>query len=347
MTPLDIAEFFQIPAEWPVNPDGPAADEQAVLWARRTRQALTPEEVAFVRNATYGQSMGTAFQRARGERLQAITDWVTCAFFLDDMFLGMLKHPGRVEAVLNDAVEVMYALPGTLRRPLKGPERGLSDVMERLRELGPPRWVARFQQGMRFWMAGIHEKQLALSIGAPIGLEAYWRIRPADIGVTPGFPLLEMVGENFLPEMVASSHEIERMQVLVCEAIAIQNDVVSLGRDRRDRDLNLILVLEEAYGMTERKALEKCREWYFERIEEFDTLRPVLQQRCAHLPAPEREVVHDVLQDYRDLFHGTMHAQMRSGRYRSTLENAPSPTGTGGRPAFLDEYADVFAERGL
>jgi hypothetical protein len=116
------------------------------------------------------------------------------------------------------------------------------------------------------------------------------------------------------------------------------NDVVSLARDRKDWDLNIVPVLEQTHGCSPEEALMRARELYRERITEFKATGAQLLQLCAamRLSAAEQEHVRLVVANMENLLPGICHGYLICARYQQDLKHAPNPTG----PDFMHEFAE-------
>jgi hypothetical protein len=336
-----LPAFFDAPAHWPVNPDSAAASERTLAWAKQTRMVNTPEAVKLLRAWDFGGITGASYPRARGEGLQDVTDWVTWGIIFDDTFSGIIKDPAKVAAVIRETIEVLCTPADQLTRPLRGADRGLADLMQRYRQRMSPVWLARFQASMQDYFSGVLHKSLAACGSEPIDLDLCLAIRRADVAMIPPMDLIEAYEGFELPESVYGTPQMRRLRLLVAEGIVIQNDVVSLARDRRDWDLNVVTVLEEAHGASPKEALLRARDLYRERVAEFKAVSAQLFQTCAAmgLSATEQEQVRLVVADMQDLFPGICHGYLICARYLQNLKYEPNPTG----PDFMHEFTEPAA----
>lgn len=333
-----LPAFFDAPADWPVNPDGPAASEQSLAWAKQTRMVNTPESVKLLHAWDFGAITGAAYPRARGEGLQFCTDWVTWAILFDDTFSAIIKDPAKVAALVRDTIEVLCTPADQITRPLRGAERGLASLMDRLRQRMSTVWLARFQASTEHYFSGIVHKSLVASREEHIGLDLYLAIRSAEIGMLSSMDLIEVFEGFELPETVYGTQEMRRLRILVAEGTGLQNDVVSLAHDRKDWDLNVVPILEKTHSCSLEEALMRARELYRERIAAFKATSSQLFQQCAAmgLSATEQEHVRLVVADMEGLLPGMCHGCLICARYQQDLKHAPKPTG----PDFMHEFTE-------
>lgn len=334
-----LAEFFDAPLDWPVNPDAAAANERAAQWARDTAMATSPQEAEFYRLSHFGEAVGVSYPRARGEGLQFAVDWTTYAFFADETLTALTDNPAHVAAVIDSSVEVLCTPPGHLARPLRGAERGLADLVERAQRRMSPAWNCRFQRSVKDWWTGSLLKSLAVADGNKFTCDQCLHIRRFDIGMQPPIDMIELFEGIELPEAVHATDEMRRLRTIILEAIAIQNDVCSLPKERAQWDLNLILVLEQTHGLTTAQALQHAQQIYRARVSEFAEVKDRLSHQCKLMQFTPNQLDHVdlVVDDMHTLFSGVCHAHLVSARYLPDLHLAPSKTG----PGFMHEFDDI------
>ncbi|WP_235445144.1 terpene synthase family protein [Streptomyces sioyaensis] len=321
-----ITAFFYTTPHWQMSPDAEAANQHGKDWAVQMRLVRSDQGERMVNAWNIGISAACAYPRARGAALDLITDWVTWALFHDDNLGSIYHDPRRTAPIIEETVRVIHSAPSADGSPPPtGADRALKDVLRRAEEMMSPAWMRRFRHSLEGLQRGNFAKSVALALGRPLSLEEIFAIRRDDIGMLAPMMMIELFEGFELPETLAFSRPLRTMQDKLSEAIAIQNDVFSLARDRTDAEsghnadsaLNTVLALEHLDSRPPEEALLAARALYHDRLDAFDQAEADFLHLCEILktgPEDSRLIDH-YLTDMQDLIPGTCHAHLAVARY--------------------------------
>lgn len=332
-TVQEAADFFYAPAQWKTSPDSAATDKHTLAWGKETGLVRSDQTEEMLAAWQLGTSAGCGFPRARGRGLEFVADHIAWGLIFDDIFNTNSPDPAAAAVVLDDTFHVLHAdTAGPAPHPLRGASRALWDLLTRAATTMSPVWMCRFRVSTGEYLRGVANKSLIAALAEPPNVANCLAVRRDDIGLSMYLDMIELYRGFEFPPIVTCASGYQQMRTLVNEAVAIQNDILSLFRDRENEDsdtsLNIVAALERHHGKGTEHALGQARGLYHDRLTALDTAKKQFLRQCRSLGldqhAMDRAELH--AQDACDLVPGTFHAHITTATrgYLATPSALPS-----------------------
>lgn len=330
--PLGVETHIPFPDR--VSPDVARAEAVHLDWPRSF--GLLPTERSARRHVQgrFPELAGRFNPRAVGPELDLSTDQMSWFFLFDDLFDGDAGSSVEKARALVEAVEAV------LREEGPGPDlanpvvAAFADLWRRSREGMSPAWRTRAVTSWRTYLAGhVTEAANRRAVSDPTREEQI-ALRAETGGVRPILDLAERLGGFEVPDDVWHSPELTEMRRLAAEVVILDNDIVSVEKEERIGDHNLVLHVERrAPGTSRARAVEEVGELLRTRTDRFLDLAATFTDPAFDPGRGDAgtAVRHRYVQDaLMSVMRGAHDWQQHSERYR---------------PEYLDLTADSSADR--
>ncbi|MBV9787420.1 MAG: hypothetical protein JOZ51_04570 [Chloroflexi bacterium] len=237
-----------------LNPHAADVERETIVWAS-TFDLIRPADVRRFYKLQYGILMGRAYPEARREALQAIADWNTWLFLLDDQCdeAGIGKQPAALARLHQDFLEILHGrAPGTHALPAA---QALADLRQRLVQLAHPGWFDSFiSQVERYFTANIWEATNRLQRSMPTSAE-YFKHRPWTGGLDMYFHFIALARRK--PALYMQTYALKRLAQHANNVVCWSNDIFSLEKEARSGDVhNLVLILQHESRLSLQAAVD-------------------------------------------------------------------------------------------
>ena len=237
---------LRYPLQWytPVHPQAEAAEEGTQAWLNAMRLLDSPTVAAKFRHLGVARYGGWPLYHADAEALATVTRFLTLWIFYDDMLegVGEDREALAVAAIGGDPdFQPEFASPYL---------QAFWDNAQRYRSRMSAGWSQRFAERFGGWLRSVREEAEMLETlrrgdGHP-GVTNYVTCRRLSIGVLPTLLLVEYCCGEPLPEALQGHPVLAALERATCDMVLVQNDLVSIAKDARDRGLNLAFCLAQA-----------------------------------------------------------------------------------------------------
>ncbi|MET8508911.1 hypothetical protein ABZV60_30420 [Streptomyces sp. NPDC004787] len=272
---------------------------------------------------------------ARGDDLALITDITMWLLFYDDLFQHIVDKPQQIAPIIQDTLTALHASPGSVVASGSRADHALQDLIQRTNALMSDEWMRRFRCSVSAFFASILNKSLILQDGTPPDVDDALRLRAEDVGVRWILDVIELYRHFELPPVVILTQSFQRMQTLIVELAALQNDVSSLQRDLKDPEndgfFNVVLALERQHRQGISQALRLAHAMYHHRLAELRTVRYSLTRQLACLELDEdtligtRQYIADACNLVPALIHAHLDLAAARGYFREAQEVEVGP----------------------
>lgn len=297
-----------------MSPHATQVQEGTIDWARRFH--LLQRESAYRRlsRLQYGMLTARAYPTAPPAILQAVTDWCTWLFLLDDQCdeAGIGHDPGQLRQLHKGLLAVLSGIaPDPHAEPLAN---GLWELYTRLLMHAPEGWLARFRRSVAQYFAANVWEATNRREGQVPDAATYRAMRPYTSAVYPCLLLIELAEALHLPADVHDHATVQVMAQMTNNVISWANDLVSLEKERQSGDVhNLVIVLANEGRLTLCTAVERVAELHDAEVRAFITLG---QRLPSFTPAVDRDLSRYVL-GMRFWMRANLDWSLAATRYRA------------------------------
>ena len=268
--PLGVETYLPFPIR--ISPDVARAEAVHLDWPRSF--GLLPSEVSARRHVQgrFPELAARFNPRAVGPELDLSTDQMSWFFLFDDLFDGDAGTSVASARALVDAVEaVLSEGDGAAVPDLTNPiVAAFADLWRRSCEGMSPQWRARAAGSWRTYLAGHVTEAANRRADVDPSREAQIAVRAETGGVRPILDLAERLGGYELPDSVWHGPDLSEMRRLAAEVVILDNDIVSVEKEERIGDHNLVLHVERSRTGTSRdQAVAEVAELLRTRTERF------------------------------------------------------------------------------
>jgi hypothetical protein len=288
-----------------------AATEEAIAWMKAHGMGCTPEEEDLLQKFCCGHFSGYAVPYTNYGRYLIITEFLTLWLFWDDY---------EVETAERAATGELYAAITGERLPA-GASRYITawyELGRRLRLTQSRDWSARLGKTMHQWLAvsrieteRAREQQRS---GRSMDLEGYLGRRVISIGMYPMFHLLEYTEGCELGALHAHP-VVKALELLASRLVALDNDLLSLGKDMAHAWPNAVTVLSAHQGLPMREAFARVVAMHRRDVARFDELAEDLIDEMRE-DERKNESLRRWVQAVRYAVHGFAVWESMASRYR-------------------------------
>ncbi len=254
-TPATIT--LRYPVQWytPVHPHAATTEAGTQAWLADLRLLDSEAAVLKFRHLGVARYGGWPLYNADPEALATVTRFLTLWIFYDDMLEG---HGEAHELLAMAAVRGEPAFDIDAGGPYL---RAWWETACRYRRRMDTVWCERLGDRFGDWLRAVREEAEQLRVLRSEGRQpdplAYMACRRRSIGVLPTLNLLEYACGCALPDELRVHPAMAALERAASELVFIQNDLVSVPKDARDRGVNLVFSVAQARGCS---LAEACRE---------------------------------------------------------------------------------------
>ena len=273
--PTIILPRIKYPFQSLINQHVEAAHEQNLHWVQTFGFMNSEEALTRFNRSRFAWLAARAFPHANLHELCIIANFNTWLFMLDDQcdeaqlgkralylesitdgFMDILKHNKNINSVLGNS---------------------LSDIWNRMQQLGSPAWQQRFVRSMEEYFTSCHWEAGNRAAGATPSVAEYVTMRPYTGALFADVEAIEIIEKVYLPSHVLQHFIVQRL-VLACNNIVCwSNDIFSCGKEAKQGDVhNLVLVLEHERKLSLQEAVNETARMHDEEVKLFTALEKLL-----------------------------------------------------------------------
>ncbi|MBC9796132.1 terpene synthase family protein [Sinomicrobium weinanense] len=272
---------------WPfpsfISPYAKEVHEHNTQWLQQYN--LLPDKVTYdqYKGQRYGYMTSRMYPTAGREVLFAITDFFSLMFLLDDGLdkkvsskMSEVKSRQALEKFISTSVTVMNSRKEIPLQPGKEIFSALADCWVRLCAFSEKQWQENMIRSFAdTFNAAVWELENVARGYCPT-LEEYMKYRPLFAGTNIATDTSVIASNIQLPEEIMQYPAIQRLVALARNLVSFANDMFSLGKEvaqnASDDKHNLVLVMQEMYGLSFEDAILKAAEFHDEQAREFLSL---------------------------------------------------------------------------
>ena len=215
---------------WPSAcfPEVDIIEHDTIDWADSHELLVSDGLRARVAKARYGWLAARCYPRAKHPLMQAISNFMTWLFLVDDMFVDQSEIASESPVPRLTAMLDVLDCDRISDEPVYG-EVAFMDVCRRFRELLPAEHFARFANGMRLWATAAGWQSLNPSGSHPIGMRAYQAIRRHFSGANPCLDLIDSANAGPLPAAEYYLPAVQQLRLHINNMVCWSNDIQSLA----------------------------------------------------------------------------------------------------------------------
>lgn len=313
--PMSTIITLRYPLQWytPVHPEAEAAEEGTQAWLNAMRLLDSPTVAAKFRHLGVARYGGWPLYHADAEALATVTRFLTLWIFYDDMLEGV----GEAREAL--AVAAIGGDPAFERAAASPYLQAFWDNAQRYRARMSERWSHRFAERFGGWLRSVREEAEMLATlretGAHPAVAVYVACRRDSIGVLPTLLLVEYCCGEPLPEELQGHPVLAALERATCDMVLVQNDLVSIAKDARDRGLNLAFCLAQARASDLVTACRELERTHDAALRLFMSASAFLRLEFSECPA-----LHKWLGAVETMCHGFARWHLSNTRYDRALE---------------------------
>lgn len=306
---------LRYPLQWytPVHPEAEAAEEGTQAWLNAMRLLDSPTVAAKFRHLGVARYGGWPLYHADAEALATVTRFLTLWIFYDDLLEGVGEEQ---EALAVAAIAGDPSFDRTAATPYL---QAFWDNAQRYRARMSDRWSHRFAERFGGWLRSVREEARMLTTlregGEQPGVAAYVTCRRDSIGVLPTLLLVEYCCGEPLPEDLQAHPVLAALERATCDMVLVQNDLVSIAKDARDRGLNLAFCLAQAKSSDLVAACRELERTHDAALRLFMSAAAFLRLEFAESPA-----LHKWLGAVETMCHGFARWHLSNTRYDRALD---------------------------
>nr|AYM54430.1 hypothetical protein [Phaselicystis flava] len=262
--------LFRVPPRWrsPVlqNPFAFEAERRVVQWFESL--GCTPAEVARARKFDVAGYVGIPFPSLPFEKTVRTAKYLSLWLLWDDVQVETLDDHWRIEA---DDVLTDYRPEGMTRF-----DEGWWQLMQEFAVTHSPGWLDDLCQAMKTWNAAAVEEALMTQEYTESGVYPSFArqldLRIATIGMYATIYMIEDAYDVELPRAFHADPTVRRLKTLANAIVGLGNEILSFGKDSKERRLNLVSTLMYERGIFIDEAIDRLVRMHDEALEEYDRL---------------------------------------------------------------------------
>jgi hypothetical protein len=330
----ELVRDFPLPRT-PVGTWYHEAEAHTREWVRRTGIVRSDGARSHFNSISAGRLAACVYPFALPETREAVTDWFSWLFVLDDQCdegpAG--RDPSALDVLLRPIWSVLSA-SGALRTGSDSPlAEALADLCERIRPTVPAVWWARFVGHLEEYLVGCHWEATNRTQGTVPLLDEYPANRRAAGAIMPSLDLMEFAAGEFLPDSVYADADYRRAVTAAADVVCWTDDVATVAKERARGDVhNLVIVL--AHGDVRRdwnRAEMTATAMFEERLNEFLDAERVLLAPGPTVDAHRDQVARNVA-GLRAWMRGHLEWGLETARYREVTRGT-------GVPVYIEDLA--------
>lgn len=304
------------PPAWKVhcNPLAKEMDRRALQWMRDIGVICDADAEDRFEKLTVWAAAGWPFPQADGECFETIVKFQSLWIFYDDII------EERDDGIMLKIREAIAGQPAEF--PGGSPHyRGWWELGQSYGKVMSPAWMQRHARRFYQWILSVREEsQIVQSIrqsGHYPSAASHLARRAINIGMIPNSDFVEYQMGWELPESLVKDPDMERLQILAAEVVAIGNDLFSYTKDREGRWSNLIPSLHQEFQISLEEAFQWAATMHNARIREIGHLEEQLRSK---VDAADRSSFEAWIMGMRHVVYGIAKQHSVATRYRSVHE---------------------------
>lgn len=245
LTPYRLPNL-EVPFNSKANPHSSAAERHAMDWVRYFDLLKTSAAFKKFEGARFPYLAAHAYPDASEEDLFLITDWLCWLFVQDDHFdeARIGRHTRRMQSYVETALTLLRQPRLVTVREDGALLAGLGELWQRFRARMDTDLAARFVMAFEAYTTGCLWELENRAYGYSPTENEYIIIRRDTSGFRPCALLIEMALGDSLPPLAREHPVIRRMQDITNDVLSWTNDLFSLEKEAKRKDMhNLVLVL--------------------------------------------------------------------------------------------------------
>jgi hypothetical protein len=322
-----------IPVVFPyrVNPDPVRASLAERQWMETYGVTGKPQRLRKLIAVEPAKLIVYTYPDAHGANLDLAVEMNCTFFYLDDLIDEVcFERPAEAAALIEAIVTQMYPdRPSGSEPPHVAAFR---DVWDRSVAGMSTHWRLRNAAlWSRYLWANLTEATNRRLGAVPTTIENYLQERRHSIGVAPSLGMVERTSGFELPACAYHQTDIQQLETLTSEIIALCNDIASLEKEEAQGDTyNAVVILYTHGGLTRDQALDRVDEMVSDRANEFYRVSPRIPALCdaLDLSVTQRASVYRWVDGARNWIGGNLAWQRETPRYQTAHPNQPARTTT-------------------
>lgn len=310
-SPLPVEVSLNYPEAWavPLSPLAREMERKAEVWLRERGVIHDEAGAEKFRKLAVGEYANWPFPCLDPEKAEVITKFLALWIFYDDVIEEV--DDGQ-QALILQAIRGRPKVFGRGNAHL----RCWWELGQAYSKVMSTRWLNRHGRRFLDWVHSVREECVAANqfrkTGIHPGPAQHLLRRRMNIGMIPNIDFIEYQLGWELPKEILADPDMERLEALSAEVVAIINDIFGFAKDRKLNWCNLVTCFVHEFGVPAEQAFRWVCDLHNARVREIALLEPALLRR-----SPDPEALARWLEGLHHIIYGFARWHAMAPRYRS------------------------------
>ncbi|CAF0790124.1 unnamed protein product [Adineta steineri] len=314
-TLFDKFDYIFYPSQV-INPNHRSARNKMVKEVLKHQDLPVDEEPLTKGIDGYSIFPAFVYPHASKYRLELLEEFYASVWFIDDFY----DKSERVDSHFTQAMRQIFQDPHKKIEIEQFNESQimnltfLQDILLKMQKNAPSSWFNRVMKNHLEWFEATAKSNHDGVAIRHLSIDEFLKLRLIEAGVIATLDNIEFAHERYLSDEIISHPYFVRIRWLICEHIAISNDIYSYTKECIEHHLssNFLAVLLSTTTMTFDEAviegIQRCN----------DLIRKILELEILIIKEfPDNEDVSIILRGYKEVIQGQLMFGQASPRYKS------------------------------